>query len=151
MKHFPDCKQMLNAKKDAEALAAFDAAVERYKTTWPNYCKKCRGWGGHTHWDRDIYGEDFDPCAHCYDLEKCPRCSEKLFFNKARLCGEEGGLWPRSRHPDHSFEQVHCTSCNWHEDKPGMPDWPPTVSECECWGRIYEQEYKERMRSDPWW
>ena len=143
MKHFPDCAQVLNAEKDAQALKKFDADVNAYAEKWPKHCRKCGGWGGRdSQYDPSPAGvgmsigwfHEFDPCRDCYELEQCPRCAKKLLFVERDCC-----------------DYAECKDCGWQDmETEGSPSEPPTISECECWGRIYEQEYKDSMRGETW-
>lgn len=87
-----------------------EQARQQYDNDYPNHCRKCQGWGGHTStYDPSPAGVslgsghmiDFDPCPHCYEKGICPRCGEeKLDVQKM----EEG-------------DPTFCHGCGWKEDE----------------------------------
>ena len=100
-----------------------EQAIADYKSAWPNFCRKCNGWGGHAYdYDPSPAGvclapgtmTDFDPCPHCIEKGICPRC---------------GGVNPDPE----AFcdEDYACIHCGWVQADGGRPrDW---CEECDQW------------------
>ncbi len=61
-----------------------------YEVTYPNYCRKCQGWGVFKTLSPNIYLWD---CEECITKGFCPRCGESAIDNL--------GI---------------CTKCGWHRD-----------------------------------
>ena len=68
-----------------------------YEKIYPNYCKKCEGWGMFKRLSPDIY---FWDCEECITKGVCPRCGEKALDT-----------------------MDSCTKCGWHrnEGNRGLP------------------------------
>lgn len=88
-----------------------------YVEKWPDYCTKCDGWGSISYdYDPSAAGvslgsghmTEVDPCAYCFEKEKCPRCAKPL--------------------PE-LFDPAICPYCGWMDGKTvGIPEAP----ECHC-------------------
>lgn len=79
------------------------------KRDWPDYCRKCSGWGAHyfpgTMWDPP----DCDVCE-CINEGRCPRCGHQH---------------------DEDWEGEDCEACCWHFDQDGILE-----AECHCNGTV---------------
>jgi len=79
--------------------------IADYERDWPDYCRKCNGWGGvaipQTYWEPG----EFDVCE-CICSGFCPRCNH--------LHGKD-------------WEGDVCEVCNWHYDQDGILE-----AECHC-------------------
>jgi hypothetical protein len=103
-----------HTKECDTAGMAQDAARERWKAAWPDYCSVCEGRGG-THYAgyfdyKAGAGEppSFDPCEACVCQGRCARC-------QSALSDQETGEGP-------------CTACGWNYD-----DELPEPYDCDCW------------------
>ena len=82
---------------------------DAWSAMWPNYCKKCGGWG-EGHWTENQspigsgqnWSMDMADVCECVESGKCPRCGAENAID------EEG--------------QGPCPACNWNNDD-GMPAW----------------------------
>ena len=79
--------------------------IADYLFDWPNYCRKCGGWGGFsypgTYWEPP----DYSPCD-CVREGNCPRCNHLH---------------------DKDWEGEICARCGWRFDQDGLLD-----AECHC-------------------
>lgn len=92
------------------------AAREEYTGKWPNFCKKCRGWGGFAStYDPSPAGVSLSP-GFMYDFDVCPACVEE-------------GICPRCGEQSLDEEGNVCSSCGWTSDDEGLPP----MHECFCW------------------
>ncbi len=91
------------------------AESSQYQADYPNYCRRCDGWGGRwVSYDPSPRGislapgtmQDFDACPNCLDLGKCPRCMTDL-------CDEGGDI-------------AQCPNCSLdtEEEFDGYPPQP---------------------------
>lgn len=113
-KHDPDC---------AEAIIGREIAIRNYKSTYPNYCTNCQGWGGRGYsYDPSPAGVslspgslwDFDPCPKCAQRGYCPRCGLKTLLDEQ----------------DEPTVEV-CYACRFKQmETEGIPD-----VECFCYER----------------
>jgi hypothetical protein len=116
MKHRADCQKY-------SAIHTF--LTEYYKSWWPNYCRRCRGWGGLiSYYDPSPSGvslssgrmQEIDLCPDCMDKRLCPRCGN---VNIGWLEGE-GDVWG-------------CATCGWSfEDPGGLPEPPECCCDMYC-------------------
>jgi hypothetical protein len=118
--------------------------VADFEEKYPNYCKKCDGWGGK--WERydpspagvslgSGYMEDFEPCEDCIDALplKCPRCG----FPYLR--------WVIQQRQGINFSP--CPRCNWSEEDPdGIPTDTP---ECFCMDTCRQCEEVNLFNENP--
>lgn len=111
-------------------FAKHEEAIHAYTTQYPNYCRKCNGWGvvswtenqaplgSGQNWPMEMS----DPCT-CVEEGKCPRCGEK-----AINLTEEGDFPPDGI--------PACSACGWRDGEPSTAGISPDY-ECDCW---YEEE-----------
>jgi len=109
-------------------MAAHEAERQTYLATWPNYCKRCLGWGGSSFPGHRGEPPDWDECPECLGQNRCPRC---------------GATGPEDR--DWWNDPEGCPSCGWTEDS-GPPDHDLTAGlpqpwECRCGEREAEEAY----------
>ena len=73
---------------------------EEFKAKWPNYCKKCGGWGMHSYTEMHGFnygcGEQMAEPCECVEEGICPRCGKEAGFD------DEG--------------QGPCQHCGWNYD-----------------------------------
>jgi len=110
-----------------------DKIVTEYEKKWPNYCKKCNGWGGFwSQYDPSPAGIalapgymlDFEPCDQCIEEGICPRCGQTSSL--IELDVEDG-------------DDIICPNCNWKSDNNcqdmsemwGLPQPPVCMCELE--------------------
>jgi hypothetical protein len=71
-----------NMSHDTDPDDARIAHNEAYESQWPNYCRRCGGWGGSTFDQGHPYGATtayetlFEPCEFCTEDLICARCGE---------------------------------------------------------------------------
>jgi len=94
-----------------------------YTSSWPYYCRRCGGWGGHWYqYDPSPPGVALSP-GYMVDVDPCPLCCEQL--GVCPRCGESL--------PEEFWENdAPCQHCGWSwygGDHLGIPEhW-----ECYCW------------------
>ncbi len=57
-----------------------------YQETYPNYCKRCQGWGMFKRLSPDVRIWD---CEECITKGRCPRCGENA-LNEMDTCANCG-------------------------------------------------------------
>jgi len=62
----------------------------QYEKAYPNYCRKCQGWGMFKSYSPNVRIWD---CEACITKRICPRCGEKALDN-----------------------MDNCTRCSWSRD-----------------------------------
>jgi hypothetical protein len=102
--------------------------IADYERDWPNYCRKCGGWGGfaipQTYWEPG----DFDVCE-CICSGFCPRCNHLHNEDwEGEICEECGWQYDAS---GAGIVEVEC-ECIDQETFEGKPD----CQECEGYGMI---------------
>lgn len=99
----------------------YEALRADYEQSYPNYCKKCNGWGGsYSKYDPSPSGialspgymEEFDLCPHCLEQSICPRCGNSNIFMDE----------------DNNYKNT-CGSCGFVE---GESEGRPIEPECWC-------------------
>lgn len=115
------------------------AAYDRYtlyKAQWPNYCKKCGGWGT-VSWTEnqspigsgEYWPESFtDLCEACIGLHKCPRCGH-----------QHPQSWNDFETKDDQVTIDPCAKCGFTSEVHGLPDY-----ECMCWEEDAHQYMKAK-------
>lgn len=108
--HTPECQGYNDARK---------AEIAAWTDHWPDYCKRCGGWGGFASTSDHGTIVEFDTCPDCIDKGLCPRCGQELIIG------------PDVRaHPGLESITTLCPACRWRDDDTlGCPE-PP---ECYCW------------------
>lgn len=105
--------------------ADWKVAIAAYEATWPNYCRKCNGRGGHVYYDDPGdrhcslpggFMELDEPCEHCLEDGICPRCGKLA--------------WPDNY--EYDLGEMVCPHCDWREDH-AEEDGAPEQPECWCW------------------
>lgn len=81
-----------------------------WQARYPQYCRRCRGFGGRTVGNYPDEPDEFIPCADCLERGLCPRCGATGANLNAYL----------DRRPV-------CAACGWDDD-----DHLPLVAECYC-------------------
>ena len=93
-------------------IRAEEARID-WEHRWPRHCPHCGGWGYLSGPGCSVpYGstwvslpQETDPCSHCVEEGKCPRCGHQL---------------------DGDFENegdARCPSCGWVDgETEGLPD-----------------------------
>ncbi len=105
-------------KAEREAYEKYQKALAEWQAKWPNACKKCGGWGGHTYkYDPSPAGvslspgcmTDFDPCEApgCISEGNCARCGKPALSTIPGVCEEGEGP---------------CKECGWNYND-GEPQW----------------------------
>lgn len=61
-----------------------------YERVYPNYCRRCQGWGMFKRLSPDVYFWD----CECITNRRCPRCGENALNNMDT-----------------------CIKCGWHRDE----------------------------------
>lgn len=118
MKHTVEC--------DA-ASARSDAAIAEYVRLWPDYCKPCRGTGGHGHsYDPSPAGISLSP-GRMYDWEKCSECVCKCICPR---CGTGSLVDYGTDHDEDSTDDIRCSDCGWPWKTKGAPE---PYDGCACW------------------
>jgi len=151
--HTKDCIEWSKAHK---------AAAAEYEAKWPNYCKKCGGMRGDTHYENGApHGCGYwampvsEPCEDCYD--KCSRCGVDLnevlpdsllveevlrrLDNDVALAKQNGyyfnTYWMEYLDKVEIWyeQEMPCPVCGWNWGK-GKDDYHPgDEDECFCWDR----------------
>ena len=83
---------MEHTEQCEEDRVRIEKVREEYVKQWPNYCRRCNGWGGFgSTYDPSPAGvslgsgsmEDFDPCPDCGEKNLCSRCGWGVDFSNA--------------------------------------------------------------------
>lgn len=107
------------------AIEAVEKERAEWIARWPNYCRRCEGWGMlgpefalGRHWPEGVS----ESCKSCLNDDKCPRCAAQPLkeLETDERCKIDGS-------PLVTFE---CTACGWTYLK---PDGCPPEPECFCW------------------
>lgn len=84
---------------------------DEYMKQYPNYCRKCDGWGFQTwieHHDGPMYpGEPMQEPCECLENGSCPRCGSGI--------------------DTENTETYHCHNCHWEEGVDGIVDPPEAL------------------------
>lgn len=119
-------KQWTHSIECISRRAAWALEVHEYIIRWPNYCRKCRGWGGHMDsYDPSPAGVslsagrmyEFEPCPDCMDAFRCPRCGRQALVENIDDTTVEID----------DPEEARCLNCGWRMESGGLPE------EVECW------------------
>lgn len=118
IEHTPECRDAIDQR---------NLEIATYVTDWPDYCRRCQGWGGsHSTYDPSPAGvalgpgtmDDFDTCPDCIDKGLCPRCGESLSTGASMVAILDAP------------PLLRCPACKWtDEETPGCPE----PAECLCW------------------
>lgn len=113
---------MIHTDGCKDAMRRYEKEVKEFETKWPNYCRKCGGWGGfYVNYDPSSRGTslgrgymtDFDLCLECLEKDLCPRCGKTIITIES----------------DYS-DTFKCDFCGFEEGKTsGLPEEP----ECFCY------------------
>jgi len=109
-----------------ERTDAYERELERFETLYPHYCRPCGAVGGfYSTYDPSPAGvslgsgylTDFDPCSHCIEEGRCPRCAAQDSMDE---------------------ENTRCEVCGWKcEDATCIA---PQPYECDCWELSEDEE-----------
>lgn len=125
--HDVDCDSIKYSLDYLQSSAAFEKVVSDYIEAWPDYCKECSGWGGHTEsYDPSPAGvglssggfPEYEPCETCVEAGKCPRCGEMSI----NLIEDDRG------------DYFRCSECDWSDKNgtKGLLEDFPEPPECNC-------------------
>ena len=104
--------------------------VDYFIRAWPNYCEHCGAYGVIHYPGTRHDPPDSQPCAHCIEAGKCPRCvSTNIDTQNVGYC-----------------DYYICYSCGWNElniinNDPGSELMVFPYYECTC-GMPTEEEEK---------
>lgn len=109
----------------AECIAehkAIDDSRAAWLAQWPDYCRKCDGYGRHSYTEMHGFGygsgeELSDPCPECVERMKCPRCGQAGLQEDAEPDG--AGIGP-------------CSCCGWNDDAGLPPTSGEVLQPCAC-------------------
>jgi hypothetical protein len=127
------------------------AAQVAYLYEWPNHCKHCAGWGGHSYSDDPSppgvslspgTTDDYDPCEMCHG--HCSRCGVSFLEVisddvRAEILEQEKWAYDVQDPDEHLLmgwveRDDPCPACGWTWGK-HPDDGIPIEFECFCWNR----------------
>lgn len=93
----------------------YERLLKEFEDKYPNYCRKCGGYGGFHDYGGYWEPPSFDECE-CLSSGHCPQCGKPTFT--------EG-------------DEEECSACGWNMENPNTAPEPP-----ECWCDYgYEDDY----------
>lgn len=123
-----------HTKECLEATEKCKALRVEYVSSWPYYCRKCKGEGGHWYnYDPSPTGVALSP-GYMMDVDPCPLCCESL-----SVCPRCGEPLPEQFWEDDS----PCPHCGWDWCR-NPDDALPPLYECNCWSLETPDQMTER-------
>lgn len=120
MHHTPECQQRTADSK---------ARISSFAAVWPDYCRKCNGYGFVTFYEHvscELGSMPVaDACEHCVADAKCPRCAAEI---------------------DPHDDDIRCESCGWADGAEGAP----AAHECYCWTDTEAEDAKQEFEQHAW-
>jgi hypothetical protein len=114
----------------------FTEAIAEYQARWPNYCRKCNGWGSKTVYDSiEAWGANCsmpseEPCPDCLEKDLCPRCGVLMGLD-----------WE-------NITYAACPHCGWSEEEAdGCPELD--VDDCSCGEEVWNEAWYANPNAIP--
>ena len=137
---------LIHSEKCLKEQQEYRDKIENFKKTWPDYCKKCGGYGIASWYESAPYGSASaqmpmsEYCEYCVGSNKCSRCGEGLTDSDEAL-------------DEMLMERVYCKICNWHDgskERQGDGFALPYKSDdyCEC---EIEKELEDERAAQEYW
>lgn len=116
---------------------------DEYIARYPGYCRACDGWGGDFYDYSPAPGpgsiQMADPCPHCVEKGRCPRCGAQSYALGWLFDSETGRIFADGLYDDHG-QPAPCVVCGWKDGDDGRP---PTEAELRAEADAWESETRD--------